>query len=568
MALTETTEASEAAESQPAASAERPVSPPVGSWPPATDHKVIGSVCVLVAVLFLGATGVLGVMMRSQLVTPRGSVVSTTVYRQLFTLHGLLGVFGFLAPVWVGLATALVPLQIGSARLAFPRLQALVVGLFVAGGALLVASPFVKGAKPITGWALSTPIPEGRAFRGHGPDLVILGVAVVAVALVLASANLLVTVLKLRAPGLTLRRTPLFSWSVAVSASVLILALPVLLGGLTMLFVDRHYGGHVFSGFTGSGGGNPNLWPRIFWFAAYPMLWALLLPGLGVICEIVPVFARRRLFSRPRAVAALAAVGVLAFAGWGSEVPGLHRARGVFAVGALLVLAPVASLVLNWLTTVVTALLPPRTTRPALRSAPMLYAGGAVTVLALGLAGGVVAAVGATTTAHRNHWQVATQHTLFFGVAILAVAAALSYWAPKLWGRHLSEKAAVPGAGLLTLGLLLTFVPAYVLGAQDMRVHLATYSGHDELWAANVVSTLGAFVLALGLLVLAADLVVNVVGRRGRRPGDDPWQGHTLEWATSSPPPSHNFDRLPEIRSEAPLLDLRPEATPVDQEQD
>ena len=552
MTMTETTEA-------PEAEAEAPEEAPavVPPWPAATDHKVVGTLFVVVALLFLVASGVLALVLRSELTTADADVLGRNTYRELFTLHGVLAVFAFLAPAWVGVATAVVPLQIGASRLAFPRLQALVLWMVAAGGGMVAVAPFLDG-RISSGWTLTTPIPQGRTFRGDAVDLLVLGMAVLAVALVLAAANLLVTVVKLRAPGVTLRRTPLFSWSVAVSSSVLLLALPVLVGGLVMLFVDRHYNGRVFNGFTGSGGGNPLLWPRIFWFAAYPMLWALLLPALGVISEIVPVAARRRLFSHQRATAALGAVGVLAFAGWGSEVNGLARSRVVFAIGALLVLLPVASLLLNWLATVAMSLRSRRTTPPAMRTVPMLFAAGAISVLAVGLAGAAVAGVGSGTTLHRNYWRVATQHTLYFGVGTLGVVTALAWWAPKLWGRRLNEKAGMLSAALLVGGLHLTFLPMFVLGVQDMRIHLAGYSDNDFA-PANMVATAGAVLTVLGVLVFAAALL-GVAARRGRPAGDDPWEGHTLEWATSSPPPSHNFERLPEIRSETPVLDLRESA--------
>ncbi|MDQ6796615.1 MAG: cbb3-type cytochrome c oxidase subunit I, partial [Actinomycetota bacterium] len=533
--------------------AEATVSEP---WSPGTDHKVVGALFVVVAMLFLVASGVLALVLRAQLAGPDVGLVGETTYRQLFTLHGILGVFGFLAPVWVGLATAVVPLQIGATRLAFPRVQSLSLWLVVVGGAMVVASPFANGAEVISGWTLTDPIPSGATLRGDGPDLLILGLGVVVAALVLAAVNLAVTILKMRAPGLTLRRTPLFSWSVLVSSSVLILALPVLLGALVMLFVDRHYSGHIFNGFTGSGGGDPLLWPRLFWFAAYPTLWALLLPGLGVASEIVPVFARRRMFSHQRATVALGAVGVLAFVGWGSQVPSLTRARFIFAVGALIVLLPVASVVLNWLATLGMAVRQHTVAVTDLAKGPMVYAGGFIVMLGLGLIGWAVAVV-ADTTADRTYWQVATQHTLFFGAGTLAVVAALAYWAPKLWGHHLSEKASLPTAFLLTGGMVVSFGAMFVLGFQDMHVHLATYGSDDGLRAANVVATIGGFAAGLGLLMLVGDLILNVIGGRGREAGDDPWSGHTLEWATSSPPSSYNFDRLPEIRSEVPMIDLR-----------
>ena len=558
MTVTDTPpEASEAAEEPAHDLVETPATP----WPPATDHKVIGTLFVAFAFLFLVASGVIAAVMRAQLSSADVGIVGEETYRRLFTMHGVLGVFGFLAPVWIGLATAIVPLQIGAARLAFPRLQALALWSTIAGGVMMAASPFVKGGKLVSGWTLSSPVPDRTDVPGNGPDLLILGLIVVAVALLLAAVNLVVTLVKLRTPGLTLRRTPMFSWSVLVAGTVLLLALPVLIAGLAMLFADRHYGGEIFRGFTGNGGGNPNLWPRIFWFAAYPTLWALLIPALGTVAEIVPVFSRRRLFSHRRAAAAIGAVGVLAFAGWGSEVQNLSRARVLFALGALAVLAPVASLVLNLVATLARGVKEMGGRPAAARSAPMLLAVGFLSVLAVGLGGGAISALTTGTSSHRNYWQVATQHTLFFGAATLGVVAAVTYWAPKLWGRHLSDKGGALTAALLVGGMHLAFLPMFVLGIQDMRVHLFTYDSGDGFTPANLVATLGTAAIVLGVVVFALDLLASVVAGKGRRADADPWQGNTLEWATSSPPPSHNFDRLPEVRSEVPLLDLRAAAS-------
>jgi cytochrome c oxidase subunit 1 len=520
------------------------------------DHKTVGTLFIAVALLCLVATAVLALILRAQLTAPDSDVVQNTAYRQLFTLHGILGIFLFLAPAWIGVGTAMVPLQIGASRLAFPRLQAFALWVLVAGAALIVTSPFADGAKVVNGWALNTPLAEGKGgFGGDALDLLLLGLMTVGFALLIAAVNLMVTMVKFRAPGLTQRRSPIFTWSIFVSSAVLLLALPVLLGALVMLFADHHYGGRIFNGFTGSGGGNPAMWPRIFWFAAYPLLWALLLPGLGVITEIVAVFSRRRLFHHGRALGALGAVGVLAFAGWGSELAGLGDIRYLFAVGALLVLLPVASLFLNWLATIGLAF-KEKGPRPDLRSVPMLLALGAFTVLAVGLLGGAALALRSGTGTHRTYWAVATQHTLYFGTATFAFVAAIHYWAPKLWGRHLG-----PGLGrlqfvLLLVGTQLAFLPMYVLGLQHMHIHLATYPADRGWEPANVASTVGASILGLAVLVLIVDIVVNVVLRNGRDAEPNPWGGHTLEWATSSPPPPHNFHAVPEVHSAAPMLDL------------
>ncbi len=523
-----------------------------------TDHKVIGTVFVAAALVFLVVGGLLAVVMRAQLAAPDLETVGGNTYRQLFTMHGVVMVFLFLLPLWLGLVTAIVPLQIGATRMAFPRVHALSLWLFLGGAAMVVAAPLVSDV--VGGWTLSTPLPDGLNSAGEGIDLVILGLILVAVAAITVAINVLTTVLQLRAPGLTMARIPLFSWSATVSSAVLLLALPVLVGALVLLFVDRHYGGHVFNGFTGTRGGNPLMWPRLFWFAAFPLLWALLLPALGAVSDIVPVFTRRKLFSHQRAVAAIAAVGVLSFAGWGSEVGTLRRARPLFALGVLLVLLPVASLILNWLATMAKAPRHDAKVKGRMGSVPMLHVLGVVTLLAVGLAGELVAGLDSGGRSHRNYWGIATQHTLFFGAATAGAVAAIYYWAPKLWGRHLSEKLGKVQFLALVGGMHLAFLPMFVLGIQDMAAHTAIDT--DGEWApANLVASIGGGIVVLGVLLLILNLLVSVVAGRGKSAGSDPWDGHTLEWSTTSPPPADNFRTLPEVRSETPLLDLDPQET-------
>ncbi|HEV3399663.1 MAG TPA: cbb3-type cytochrome c oxidase subunit I, partial [Actinomycetes bacterium] len=468
-----------------------------------------------------------------------------------------MSVFLFLLPVWLGLGSAVVPLQVGAARLAFPRLHSLSFWLFLAGGIMVACAPLASDV--FHGWALSDPIPVRLGLPGRGPDLLLMGLIAVCVAALLVVVNVIVTILQLRAPGLALRRVPVFSWSMMVSGAVLLFALPVLIAAFAMLFVDRRYGSSLFSGFTGSRGGNPLLWPRLFWFGAYPLLWALLIPALGAVSEIVATFAGRPLFSRDRASAALVGVGVLSFAGWGSEVSTLSRARPLWIVGALAVLAPVALLVLNWLATL--RLAGDEGDRYEVRrrfgSTPMLWALGMLPVLALGLGASVVSALDASRDAHANYWQTGQQHALFFGAATIGAMAALTFWGPKLWGRRLSD-----GLGKLEIlaivgGTLLTVAGMLLLGIQDMLIHTATYDTGDDWALGNLAVSVGAAILGLGLLLVLLDVLTSVLARRGRPAGADPWGGQTLEWATTSPPPRHNFDALPEIRSDAPLLDLR-----------
>ena len=555
MAMTDTEVEQE--EQSGATGSSQPIADLPDAWPKGTDHKYIGSLFVAAALLFLVAGVVLSLVMRAQLATPEATIVGDRTYRQLFTMHGVFSVFLFLLPVWLGLGSAIVPLQIGAARLAFPRLHAMAFWLFVAGAAMVTAAPIASDV--FHGWALSDPIPVKLGLPGQGPDLLLLGLELVCMAAVLVVVNIVVTILQLRAPGMTLRRVPVFSWSIMVSGAVLLLALPVLIGAFGMLFVDRHYGASLFSGFTGSRGGNPLIWPRLFWFGAYPVLWALLIPALGAVSEIIATFARRPLFSRDRASAALVGIGVLSFAGWGSEVSTLPRPRLLFILGALAVLAPVALLFLNWLATL--RLAGKEDDRDALRGSfnatPMLWALGMLPVLALGLAASVVSALDAGRDAHANYWQVGQQHALFFGAATIGAVAALSFWGPKLWGRRLSDALGKLEILAVVGGTLLTVLGMLLLGVQDMLVHTSTFDSGDDWEIGNLVVSAGAAIVGLGLIVLLLDLLASVVAGRGRPAGADPWGGQTLEWATPSPPPRHNFDALPEIRSGAPLLDLR-----------
>ena len=527
------------------------------AWPKGTDHKYVGSLFVAAAVVFLVVGAVLALIMRAQLATPEADIVGDRTYRQLFTMHGVFSVFLFLLPVWLGLGSAVVPLQVGAARLAFPRLHAMAFWLFLAGAVMVAAGPTQSDV--FHGWSFSDPIPVLLGLPGQGPDLVLLGLSLVCLAAVLVIVNVLVTILQLRAPGLTLRRVPVFSWSIMVSGAVLLLALPVLIGAFSMLFVDRHYGTSLFSGFTGSRGGNPLMWPRLFWFGAYPMLWALLIPALGAVSEIVATFAGRRLFSRDRASVALVATGVLSFAGWGTEVPTLDRARVLWILGGLAVLAPVASLVLNWLLTLRAG--GAEGSRDAVRrrfsSTPMLWALGMLPVLGLGLAASVVSAIDAGRDAHVNYWQTGQQHALFFGAAMIGAVAALSFWGPKLWGRRLSDALSKLEILAVVGGTLLTVLGMLLLGIQDMLVHTATFDSGDDWELGNLAVSAGAAIVGVGLLLLVLDLAGSVLARRGKAAGADPWGGQTLEWGTTSPPPPHNFDALPEIRSDTPLLDLR-----------
>lgn len=560
MAMTQTSPAPPPVPAQAALPATAPPLPPLTSGAAGADHKLVGTLYVGFALLFLVVGGVIGMVLRAQLASPDADLLAEREFRQLFTYHGVFLVFLFLLPAWIGLATAIVPLQIGATRQAFPRLHAFCLWTTVAGAALMVSFPLMGGgSRVVSGWTLLDPIPVGEEFSGRGVDYLVVGLGLVLVAAVLASAGLIATIARMRAPGLRLRQIPLFSWSSLVSSAVLILALPVLLAALVILYVDREFGGLILSGFTSDGGGNPGLWPRLVWFAVYPTVWALLLPALGAISEIVPVFARHRVAKRAVAMAALGAVGVLAFAGWGSEVPELRPARLMFVLGALAVLAPVASLILNWLMTIRegrSAAASGGGDAPDLGAAPMVLASGAVAVLGLALAASAVSALDATGDLHTNAWATGQHHALL-AASTVAVAAALHFWAPKLWGFRLSGKLSRLEVLLLAGGALLMSVSELALGLSDMPVHVSTYSSGDGWELGNLGAAVGGVAVALGVVVVIANLLTGFASRARYPQQSDPWGGHTLEWVAASPPPPHNFDALPTVRSDTPVLDRR-----------
>ena len=519
-----------------------------GAWLGGTDHKAVGTFCLVLAFVFLLTGGVLAVLLRTQLAQPNLDVLARKPYLQLLTYHGTFSFFLFLLPAWIGLGFALVPLQLGAPRLALPRLAALTVWLYVAAAGFLVATAFAQKGAPANGWSMDYPVPI-HGVSGRGVDLWIMGVGFAAVATVLGAVNLLTTILRMRAPGLTLGRMPMFSWSLLVSSAIFLLATPVLLAGLVVLYADHHLGAHVL---RPNLGGDPLIWRTLFEFFAYPAMWATVLAALGVVSEIVPVFANTGILNRRTVIFALSTAGTLAMFGWGSELAGNPAIPQVlFTVTSILILGPVAFVLLTWLGTIAL------TRRPPSLKAPMLQAVGIVISLALALpAMFIMEALARGHAGHQSQWWVGAWHQLLVGVATFGILAALYYWAPKLWGRHLNP--AVGGLQMLAVlgGVLLAFVPLLVVGAQGMQRRVTTYSA-DSWGAANLVSTIGAYLLAAGIGLFILNVLVSVALKRGKVATDDPWEADTLEWATTSPPPAHNFDSLPEIRSSRPLHDLR-----------
>lgn len=533
------------------------VSPaPVVAAPPAgseaitatADHKRLGLLFLGGSLLFLLVGGAVGLVLRAELAAEGVDFVGGN-YNRLFSLHATVSALLFLAPAWIGLATYVVPLQIGSGRLALPRLHAFAAWLYVLGGGLLVTA-YLLGPPLGLGIADATPTPAPSGGADQANALAVVSMALVGVALVLASVDLAVTILKHRTPGLTLRRLPMFSWATLATSLVTLLSTPVFVGGLVLVYIDQRLGAGFFAEDHVAG---QAIWQHTVWLFGRPEIYLLALPGLGAACDIVATHARRPLLSLNLARAAISLFAVLSLGAWaaGTEVADA-LVLPTYSPLTTLVAAPVGLLVLVWLGTVA---------KGRVRGhVSLLFVGGAVALAGVGaLHAAVAAAAGVDGTA----WTTGHLHTVAFGAPTLLLAGAVYHWAPKLFGRELSA-----GAGRLAFlslfgGFFLLGLGSYLLGYDGAPAHVKDFEFSSSASTYALLAAVGGAGAALGALILAGEVLRGVAGRAGTTGPDDPYEGLTLEWATASPPPPAGFDAVPEVRSAHPLLDLRSSAAEV-----
>jgi cytochrome c oxidase subunit I len=514
-------------------------------WLTSTDHKVIGKSYVYTSFVFFLVSGLMAELLRTQLASPDNTFLSSEVYDQVFTIHGTLMMFFFAVPLAYGFANYFVPLMIGAPDVSFPRLNALSYWLYLFGGLTVVAGFFTAQGPADFTWIAYAPLSNAVHAPGTGADLWIIGIGLTGIGTVLGAINIITTIITMRAPGMTMFRMPVFVWNMLVTSVLVVMAFPVLTSALCLLFGDRHLGTHIFDA---SRGGLPILWQNLFWFFGHPEVYIIVLPFFGVATQIFPVFSKRPIFGYKSIVLATLLIAGLSVGVWAHH---FFTYGGVllpyFSAMSLLIAVPTGIKFFNWIGTMWGGHLRFDT--------PMLWAVGFLVVFLLGGLSGVILAMPALNIdVHDTYFVVAHFHYVLFASAVFCGAAGAYYWLPKMTGRMLREGWGKVHFWLTLIGFNLTFFPQHEIGFRGMPRRVSSYPASLHVTFLNRLSTAGAYLLAVSILPFLWNLWIS--WRHPIPAGNDPWGGHTLEWATTSPPSTHNFDSLPPIRSDRPLWDL------------
>jgi cytochrome c oxidase subunit I len=516
-------------------------------WMTSTDHKVIGYLYLATSFGFFLVAGLMAVLIRMQLWQPGQAVVSDHMYNQLFTMHGTVMLLLFATPLFIGFANVIVPLQIGAPDVAFPRLNMFSYYLFLFGGLIVMAGFLTPGGAADFGWFAYAPLNNAIYSPSVGGDLWVVGLALGGFGTIFGAVNFVTTIVCMRAPGMTMFRMPIFTWNILVTSILVLIVFPLLAAALFALYADRNLGTHVFD----PSGGGAILWQHLFWFFGHPEVYIIALPFFGIITEVIPVFSRKPLFGYKGLVYATLAIGALSVAVWAHHMYATGSVNlPFFAFMTMLIAIPTGVKFFTWIGTMWRGSVTFET--------PMLFAiGFLVTFLLGGLTGIVLASPPLDFHVTDSYFVVAHFHYVVFGTVVFAMFAGFYFWWPKMTGRMLNERLGKIHFWTLFIGFHTTFLVQHLMGIQGMPRRYADYMPEDGFTLGNQISTAGSFILAVSML----PFFYNVWHTWRTAPlveTDDPWgYGASLEWATSCPPPRHNFDTIPRIRSERPAFDYK-----------
>ncbi len=524
-------------------------------WLTTTDHKQIGTLYLATSFAFFLLGGVLALVMRAELARPGTQILSNEQFNQAFTMHGTIMLLMFATPLFAGFANWFMPLHIGAPDVAFPRLNAFAYWMYLFGSLIAVAGFLTPQGAADFGWFAYAPLNSEVHSPGVGADLWIMGLGFSGFGTILGSVNFVTTIVCLRAPGMTLFRMSIFTWNILLTSILVLMAFPVLAGALLCLEADRKFGAHVFD----PANGGPLLWQHLFWFFGHPEVYIIALPFFGIVTEILPVFSRKPVFGYSGLIAATIAIAGLSITVWAHHMFVTGQVLlPFFSFMTFLIAVPTGVKFFNWVGTMWRGSLSFET--------PMLWSiGFLVTFLFGGLTGVLLASPPIDFHVSDSYFVVAHFHYVVFGTVVFAMFAGFYFWWPKMTGRMLDERLGRIHFWTLFVGFHTTFLVQHWLGAEGMPRRYADYLASDGFTTLNTVSSVGAFLLGLSTLPFLYN-VWRTAKYAPRVEVDDPWgYGRSLEWATSCPPPRHNFTTLPRVRSESPAFDLHhPEITEFD----